>query len=466
MIGLGVMGSNLVLNMADHGFTIAGYDAQAEKGDALRGKNHPRVRVAASLPELLGLLKPPRRVMLLVPAGKPVDSVIQALLPLHAPGDILIDGGNSHFTDTNARLQMLGERQIDFLGVGISGGEEGARRGPCIMPGGRRDAYAQVQAIFAAVAAKVGDEPCVTYLGPGAAGHYVKMVHNGIEYGLMEIIAESYDLLKRGLGFSNDELHALYAEWNAGELGGFLMEITAHIFQQPDPLTGGRLIDMIRDVARQKGTGMWASQDAMALHVPVTLIDSAVEMRDLTALESERKAAGALFGNQLKLPAIPAPPEFDRATVTRQLRNAVYFSMLVTYAQGLRQLAAAARAYQYDLPLAPLARIWRGGCIIRAALLDDISAAYAQNPHLENLLLDPNIAQALSARQQDLRAVVTRAIAQGIPAAALTSALTYYDALRSPTLPANLIQAQRDFFGAHTYERVDRDGVFHTEWDG
>jgi len=460
MIGLGVMGSNLVLNMADHGFTIAGYDAQAEKGEALRAQQHPRVRVVDNLPELLAALKPPRRVMLMVPAGKPVDSVIQTLLPQHAPGDIVIDGGNSHFTDTNARQQQLAAQQVDFLGVGISGGEEGARRGPCIMPGGAPAAYRQVQAIFEAIAAHVADEPCVTYLGPGSAGHYVKMVHNGIEYGVMEIIAESYDLLKRGLGFTNDALQALYAEWSAAELNGFLLEITATIFQKQDPLTGGRLIDQIRDVARQKGTGMWASQDAMSLHAPVPLIDTAVEMRDLSALESERNTARKLLGG----PAMA--PIAKRAAFVGQLRGAVYGAMLLAYAQGMRQLYAASATYHYALPLGRIARIWRGGCIIRASLLEKISAAYEHDAQLVNPLFDGDIAREVTARQQDLRAVVAQAAQWGIPTAALSSALAYYDALRSPSLPTNLIQAQRDFFGAHTYERIDREGVFHTEWEG
>ena len=459
MIGLGVMGSNLALNMADHGFTVAGYDANAEKDRQLRAAEHAGIRVAASLDALLALLKSPRRVMLMVPAGKPVDAVLATLRPLLSPGDIVIDGGNSHFTDTNARQQALAEARINLLGVGVSGGEEGARRGPCLMPGGAEAAYAQVQPILAAIAAHFDNEPCVAYLGPGAAGHYVKMVHNGIEYGLMEVIAESYDLMKRGLGLNDDELHAIYAEWSAGDLAGFLMEITAKIFLRTDPQTGKRLVNLILDVARQKGTGMWTSQDAMALHVPVPVIDAAVAMRDLSGFESERQAAARLLAGPTMTIAV------DRPAFLAQLHNALYTAMLITYAQGMRQLRGASQAYSYALPFARIARIWRGGCIIRAALLEEISAAFTAQPELEHLLLDRDIARELKARQADLRAIVATAAGLGIPTAGFSAALAYYDALRSRWLPANLIQAQRDFFGAHTYERVDEPGTFHTEWE-
>jgi 6-phosphogluconate dehydrogenase len=460
MVGLGVMGRNLVLNMADHGHSVAGYDKDLSKVEALRDEAGAReIGAAETMQEFVGLLRRPRAVMMLVPAGPPVDAVIHDVLPYLQEGDLIIDGGNSHFPDTDVRATALADKGIQYLGVGISGGESGARHGPSMMPGGPKEAYARVQPIFEASAAHVDGEPCVTYLGPGSAGHYVKMVHNGIEYGLMQLIAESYDLMKRGFRLSDDEIHEIYHRWNQEELNGYLMEITANIFLQQDDETGKRLIDVIRDEAKQKGTGMWASQDAMELGVPVPTIDIAVAMRNLSAFEAERLAASQV---------LPGPePRFagDLPESVEQLRNALYAAMIVTYGQGMAQLRVASDAYRYDLDLEAVARIWRGGCIIRAALLEKMRAAYQTRPDLPNLLLDPDLGQAVVSRQEGLRSVVRTASQWGIPAPGLMVSLAYLDGYRSAWLPANLIQAQRDYFGAHTYERIDQKGTFHTQWE-
>lgn len=460
MIGLGVMGSNLVLNIRDHGFSVVGYDKDPEKVERMKQEaKSDLVDAKSNLGDFIKALASPRMVMLLIPAGPPVDAVIRELLPHLSADDIIIDGGNSHFTDTNLRQHMLQQRGIHFLGVGISGGEEGARHGPSIMPGGPRDAYEHIRPIFEQIAAHVDGEPCVTYLGPGAAGHYVKMVHNGIEYAIMELIAETYDLMKRGFGLSDDELHTVYAQWNQTELNSFLLEITAHIFNKVDPVTGHRLIDVILDVARQKGTGMWASQDAMELHVPIPLIDTAVEMRDHSMFEKERQTASTL------LTGPTGRYHEERHAAIPQIANALYLGIITAFAQGFAQLRAASNAYQYDLHLAEIAGIWRGGCIIRAALLQRIQQIFAEQPTLAHLMLDHGLAEELSLRQADLRNVVWTAIDLGLPAPGFMSVLGYYDAIRSDWLPANLIQAQRDYFGAHTYERIDEKGTFHTLWE-
>jgi 6-phosphogluconate dehydrogenase len=459
MVGLGVMGRNLVLNMADHGYSVVGYDQDLSKVKALQEEVGDReMQGAKTMEEFVGLLRTPRAVMMLVPAGAPVDAVIHDVLPYLKEGDLIIDGGNSHFPDTDLRARKLADRGIDYLGVGISGGESGARHGPSMMPGGPREAYERVRPIFEASAAHVYGDPCVTYLGPGSAGHYVKMVHNGIEYGLMQLIAESYDVMRRGLRLSDDEIHDIYDLWNQEELSGYLTEITADIFAKKDEKTGKRLIDVILDEAKQKGTGMWASQDAMELGVPVPTIDIAVAMRNLSAFEGERSdASRALTG--------PEPLfEGDLWDSVEQLRHAVYAAMIVTYTQGMAQLRVASRANDYNLDLEAVARIWRGGCIIRADLLEKIRAAYKTNPDLPNLLLDPDLGQAVESRQEDLRAVVRTAAEWGLPTPGLAVSLAYFDGYRSVWLPANLIQAQRDYFGAHTYERIDRKGTFHTQW--
>jgi 6-phosphogluconate dehydrogenase len=460
MVGLGVMGRNLLLNMADHGFSVAGYDKDPSKVEALRNESAERgIQGAADIKEFIGLLRQPRAVMMLVPAGRPVDSVINDLLPHLQEGDLIIDAGNSYFKDTDLRARHLAEKRIQFLGVGVSGGEEGARHGPSIMPGGPQKAYERVRPVFEAAAAKVNGDPCVTYLGPGSAGHFVKMVHNGIEYAVMQLIAETYDLMKRGLGLNDDELLEVYTEWNTGELNGYLVEITAHIFSKTDEKTGKRLIDEILDVAKQKGTGMWTSQSAMELQVPIPTIDVAVALRNLSAFEEQRERASAV----LQRPARHFGGE--RTAFLTRLRRALYAAMIITYAQGLAVLSTASDKYEYHLDLEAVARIWRGGCIIRAALLEDIRAAFRAKRDLSNLLLDPNLSRKVMEHQENLRQVVCQAGELGVPAPGLMVSLGYLDAYRSAWLPANLIQAQRDYFGAHTYERIDAKGTFHTEWE-
>jgi 6-phosphogluconate dehydrogenase len=460
MVGLGVMGRNFLLNMADHGHSVAGYDKDATKVAALRQEAENRnIRGATEIKEFIALLHRPRAVMLLVPAGPPVDSVINELLAHLQPGDLIIDAGNSYFKDTDVRARNLAVKGIQFLGVGVSGGEEGARRGPSIMPGGPKEAYERVRPVFEAAAAQVNGEPCVTYLGPGSAGHFVKMVHNGIEYGLMQLIAETYDLMKRGLGLNDAELHEFYAGWNQGELEGYLVEITGHIFSKPDENTGRRLIDEILDMAKQKGTGMWTSQSAMEMQVPIPTIDLAVAMRDLSVFAKEREQASAIYQRSMRR------FNCDRDTFLTQLCRALYAAMIITYAQGLALLVVASDKYKYHLDFEALLRIWRGGCIIRAAVLEDFCAAFHAKRDLPNLLLAPNLSRKVMEHQEDLRQVVCQAAESGVPAPGLMVSLGYLDAYRSAWLPANLIQAQRDYFGAHTYERIDAKGTFHTEWE-
>jgi 6-phosphogluconate dehydrogenase len=450
MVGLGVMGRNLVLNMAEHGISVAGYDKDQAKVEALCQEAHQRdARGAADIKEFLRLLRRPRAVMMLVPAGAAVDSVIKDLLPHLDKGDLIIDAGNSYFKDTDLRAGTLAAKGIQFLGVGVSGGEEGARHGPSIMPGGPKEAYERVRPVLEAAAAKVNGDPCVIWLGPGSSGHFVKMVHNGIEYGVMQLLAETYDLMKRGWGMNDDEVHDVYASWNKGELNGYLVEITSHIFSKKDENTGKRLIDEILDVAKQTGTGMWTSQSAMELQVPIPTIDLAVGMRDMSGLAKERER----------------PFTGDRNVFLTHLGRALFAGMITTYAQGMALLAVASDKYKYGLDLEAVARIWRGGCIIRAALLEDICAAFHARPDLPNLLLDPKLARLLVEHQEDLRQIVIRAAESGVPAPALMVSLGYLDAYRSAWQPANLIQAQRDYFGSHTYERIDAKGTFHTEWE-
>jgi 6-phosphogluconate dehydrogenase len=460
LIGLGVMGGNLVLNMADHGFSVAVYNRTIEKTQAfIKNKVRERdIQAGYTLAEFVGLLRKPRAILMLVQAGTPVDAVIEELLSHLEPGDLLIDGGNSNFRDTNRRSKSLAEKGFLYLGMGISGGEYGARHGPSMMPGGSKEAYERVLSILEATAAKVDGEPCVTFLGFTSAGHYVKMVHNGIEYGLMELIAETYDLMKRGLGLTNDELHVVYNKWNQGELKSYLIEITAQIFLQRDDKTDKRLIDMILDEAKQKGTGKWTSWGAMDLQVPTPTVDAAVMMRDLSGYKVERKiAAQMIHGPKTTFKG-------DRDRFISQLRNALYASMIITYTQGMALLKQASNAYGYGLNLEAVARIWRGGCIIRAALLEDIRTSYQKQPGLVNLLMDPHLSEEVMAQQGDLREVVSVAANLGLPAPGLMVSLAYFDGYRSAWLPANLTQAQRDYFGAHTYERVDKKGVFHTQW--
>jgi 6-phosphogluconate dehydrogenase len=459
MVGLGVMGRNLLLNMADHGFSVAGYDKDLSQVEALRKEAKKRdIHCTANLQDFISSLRLPRTIILLVPAGAPVDSVINELLAYLKKEDLIIDSGNSYFKDTNLRTIRLKEKGILFMGMGISGGEEGARHGASIMPGGLKEAYERVKPVLEAVSAKVNGELCVTYLGPLSAGHFVKMVHNGIEYGIMQLISETYALLKLVLDFSDDELRNIYRDWNKGELNGFLMEITGNIFGVTDEETGKRLIDEILDVARQKGTGMWTSQSAMELQVPVPTIDMAVAMRDLSVFEEQRQMADKIYQHQA------THFSGDRKKFLEQLHNAFYVSMLTTYAQGFALLSSASDKYGYQLDLESVARIWRGGCIIRAAILEDIQAAFHQKRDLLNLLLDPKLSKKINENQGYLRLIVCHASNMGIPVPGIMASLGYLDAFRSSWLPANLIQAQRDYFGAHTYERIDAKGTYHTDW--
>jgi 6-phosphogluconate dehydrogenase len=461
MIGLGVMGRNLLLNMADHGFAVVGFDLDGQKTALLESSATPGTTVKGfnTLAEMVQSLEKPRKMMMLVPAGKPVDDVIQSLLPLLEKGDIVIDGGNSHYTDTLRRVTFMEGKGFHFMGCGISGGEQGARTGPSIMPGGDEVAYKDVQPILEAVSAKVNGEPCVAYLGKGAAGHYVKMVHNGIEYAIMQLISETYDLLHRGLGLDNDELYKIYKNWNDGELQSFLVEITRDIFLKKDDKTGNRLVDMILDKAGAKGTGKWTSQDAMDLGVPIPVIDIAVCMREISAYKEERMQAAALY----KTPSsdIPVPKE----VFIQQVQDALYFAVIISYAQGLAQLHVASKELGMDIPMPQVVKVWRGGCIIRSSLLEIFFTAFQKNPALPNLLLEKDVAQLLHGKKQNLRNVIIHAIHMGYPVAGLMAALSYFDAYRSERMPTNLIQAQRDYFGAHTYQRIDEPGTFHTEWN-
>jgi 6-phosphogluconate dehydrogenase len=461
MVGLGVMGRNLLLNMADHGFAVVGFDKDGQKTSALESSANPGTTVKGvnTLAEMIQLLEKPRKLMMLVPAGKPVDDVIHDLLPLLEQGDIVIDGGNSHYKDTLRRVNELAPKGFHFMGVGISGGEQGARTGPSIMPGGDPEAYPHVKPILEAVAAKVKGEPCVAHLGKGAAGHFVKMVHNGIEYAIMQLISETYDLMHRGLGIDNDELHKIYKNWNEGELSSFLVEITRDIFLKKDEKTDNRLVDMILDKAGSKGTGKWTSQDAMDLGLPIPVIDMAVSMRELSAYKDERTQIASIY----KTPQIDIP--VPKEVFIQQIHDALLFAVVLSYTQGLAMLHQASSELDMQIPLPEVVKVWRGGCIIRSTLLETFYAAFNKNPQLSNLLLDSEIAQILQAKKQNMRNVIIHAIHMGYPVAGLMAALSYFDAYRSERLPTNLIQAQRDYFGAHTYQRIDGPGTFHSEWN-
>ncbi len=463
IVGLGVMGRNLLLNMADHGFAVAGLDLDEAKAASLESEatDGQRVVGTTAVDRFAGLLKRPRAFMLLVPAGKPVDAALTSLLPYLDEGDVVVDGGNTYFRDTDRRVQELASKGIHFFGMGISGGEKGARFGPSMMPGGDKEAYERLRPILEAVAAKVHGEPCVAYMGSGSAGHYVKMVHNGIEYGILQLIAETYDLLKRGCKYSDDELQQVFEEWNGGKLASYLLEITAEILKHVDEETGTRLVNVIADQARAKGTGKWTSQDAMDLQIPIPTIDIAVAMRDLSKYKAERVEAAKLLAG----PASERGRAAMGSTFVGKLKNAYYFAMSIISAQGFSQLAVASAEYDYGLNLEEVVKIWRGGCIIRAACLEDFRQAYQRDTSLRSILLDTQIAGQLVAFQRDIRDVVNAAVETSIPAPALMTALAYFDAYRSETLPTNLIQAARDYFGAHQYERIDREGSFHTQWD-
>ena len=461
VVGLGVMGASLARNIESKGFPVAGYDVDKAKMRAfIDGPAKGKAIAGVERPEdLMDALERPRRVLMMVPAGKPVDSVIAHLRPHLQEGDILIDGGNSLFTDTDRRSDDLAAAGFRFVGAGVSGGEEGALLGPSIMPGGPREAWDALAEIFRAIAAKAEDgEPCVDYMGPRGAGHYVKMVHNGIEYGDMQLIAETYDVLHRGAGLSVQEIAALFDEWNRGELRSYLIEITARILERIDDDTGRPMVDVILDEAQQKGTGKWTSQNAFDVGAPIPTINAAVEARILSSLKAERVAASRVLAGPAGRPGV------DRPRVIEAARHALYASKITSYAQGLAMLRLASAEYGYGIDPGVVAKIWRAGCIIRASLLGDIRQAFARDSGLVNLLLDDAFRDAIAGRQAGWRHVVQTAVALGIPVPAMAASLAYYDSYRTERLPANLTQAQRDYFGAHTYRRVDRDGVFHTDW--
>jgi 6-phosphogluconate dehydrogenase len=464
VVGLGVMGANLARNIASKGFPVAGYDLDAAKTQAFAaGQSSGSSIGSADAPErLMAVLERPRRILMMVPAGPAVDSVIAHLRPHLEREDILIDGGNSFFRDTDRRADELAAAGFRFVGMGVSGGEEGALRGPSMMPGGPREAWDALAPILRAMAAKAEDgEPCVAYMGPRGAGHYVKMVHNGIEYGDMQLIAEVYDVLSRAAGMTAREIADVFSAWDEGELRSYLVEITARVLERVDSETGKPLVDLILDEAQQKGTGKWMSQNAFDVGAPIPTVNAAVEARLLSALKAERVAASEVLPG----PAVAsAAPAVSRAAVIDATRRALYAAKIISYAQGMALLRQAAHEYKYDIDLAEVAKIWRAGCIIRAALLSDVRAAFSRNPALVNLMLDDSFSASLASGQQALRDVVHTAVSAGIPVPALSSSLAYYDSYRTARLPANLTQGQRDFFGAHTYRRVDRDGVFHTDW--
>ncbi len=462
IVGLGVMGQSLALNMERNGFAVAGYDLDTAKVEYFLTKSavDKTIFKVDSPIELMAVLEKPRRILLMVPAGKPVDLAIAGLKDLMDAGDILIDGGNSYFQDTERRSIELAEEGLNFVGMGISGGEEGALWGPSMMPGGSQEAWLALQPILEAIAAKAPDgSPCVAHIGPRGAGHYVKMVHNGIEYADMQLIAEIYDVLHRGFGLDNSRLAEIFTEWNQGPLQSYLVEITARIFQQKDVLTGMDLLDLILDEAQQKGTGKWTSQNGLDIGAPIPTINASVESRIISGLKTERLIASKnLHGQGLN------KTTSDLEDLVQAAHDALLASKIAAYAQGLDMLQIASREYQYDLKIAQIAKIWRAGCIIRARLLNDIMTSYEANPQLANLMLDPAFTKIIDSSQANWRKVVKLAIDRGIPVLALSSALAYFDAYRSERLPANLTQAQRDYFGAHTYRRLDQDGSFHTDW--
>lgn len=463
LIGLGVMGQNFVLNVERNGFEVAVYNRTAETTEKYiagpaAGKN---IKPAYTLKEFVDVLESPRKIMLLVKAGSPVDATIQQLIPLLDKGDLIIDGGNSFFTDTERRAKELESQGFNFLGMGVSGGEEGALWGPSLMPGGSRDAYKEVEPIMNAVAAKADEdgEPCVTYLGPGGSGHYVKMVHNGIEYGDMELIAEAYYLLDRALGLSAQEFHEIFTEWNKAELSSFLIEITAKVFSKVDEDTGEPLVDVILDKAGQKGTGRWMGENALELGISIPTIIAAVNGRIISSQKEERVHASSVLTGPTK------KYEGGSQKLIDATRDALYVSKICSYAQGMSLLKKASLEYGYNMDLGAIARIWRAGCIIRARLLNDITSAFNRNKDLPNLLVDDAFRESVNSRQESWRFVIQTAIESGIPMPAMSASLAYYDSYRSERLPANLIQAQRDFFGAHTFERIDKPGTFHADWE-
>jgi 6-phosphogluconate dehydrogenase len=461
VIGLAVMGENIALNVERNGFPIAVYNRSREKTDAFMEKRAQgrNVKAAFTLEEFVGLLERPRKILVMVKAGGPVDKVIEQLTPLLDEGDIIIDGGNSLYEDTERRTRELEPKGFRFIGMGVSGGEEGALNGPSLMPGGTESSYEYLSPIFTKIAAQVDDGPCVAYCGPGGAGHYVKMVHNGIEYGDMQLIAEAYDLLKNAAGLDHNQLHEVFAEWNTTEeLDSFLIEITTNIFPYIDDETGLPLVDLIVDAAGQKGTGRWTAVDALNLGVPIPTIGAAVNARIMSSYKEERVAAS----KQITGPS--GKYEGDTKKFINMVRDALYCSKICSYAQGMALLYKASQEFNYNLNLGEMARIWKGGCIIRARFLNKIKKAFDQNPSLPNLLLAPEFKQTILDRQDAWREVIITAAKLGIAVPAFSASLDYFDSYRRERLPQNLTQAQRDYFGAHTYQRTDKEGTFHTEW--
>ncbi|WP_017687857.1 NADP-dependent phosphogluconate dehydrogenase [Paenibacillus sp. PAMC 26794] len=460
VIGLAVMGKNLALNIESKGFSVSVFNRSPEKtNDLLKEAEGKNLTGAFTIEEFVESLESPRKILIMVQAGKATDATIEQLLPHLDQGDIIIDGGNAYFPDTQRRSKDLEEKGFRFIGAGVSGGEEGALKGPAIMPGGQESAYQLVEPILTAISAKVGDDACSTYIGPDGAGHYVKMVHNGIEYGDMQLIGEAYHLLKSVLNVSVEELHEIFTEWNQGELDSYLIEITADIFSKYDPETGKPMVDVILDAAGQKGTGKWTSQSALDLGVPLSMITESVFSRFLSAMKDERVAASKILNG-------PATEAFsgDKKAFIENVRKALFASKIVSYAQGFAQMRAASDEYGWDLKYGNIAMIFRGGCIIRSQFLQNIKEAYDKDAELKNLLLDPYFQNIIESYQGAWREVVAAAVKQGVPVPGFSSALSYYDSYRTERLPANLLQAQRDYFGAHTFQRLDKEGSFHFQW--
>jgi len=459
VIGLGVMGKNLGLNAHSKGFSVAGFDLDIDKAQKVGEESGGSIQATRSWQEFVDALETPRRIWMMVPAGKPVDSVIETLKPYLTPEDILIDGGNSYFKDTERRARELEASGLRFFGMGVSGGEEGALHGPSLMPGGFEESYRHLEPLLTSMAAKTSDGPCCAYLGPGGAGHYVKMVHNGIEYGIMQTICEAYDILKNVLGLSGPEIRDVFAEWNSGDLGSFLLEISIVVLGKIDPETNQPLVDLVLDTAEQKGTGKWTAQDALDLGAPVPTLTAAVIARILSGAKEERVAASeVLRGPRKKFVG-------EKKQFIARLREAYKVTVVGCYAQGFELLRIASQEYKYNLKFDEIARIWKGGCIIRSKLLDPIRAAFQSQPELKNLMLAPYFSKLLNKIAGSARRVAKTATDLGTPIPAFGNTLAYFDAYRCKRLPANLLQAQRDYFGAHTYRRIDKEGKFHTEWD-
>lgn len=464
VVGMAVMGKNLALNIESRGYSVSLYNRTGSKTTAVVEENpNKNLKATYEIEEFVNSLEKPRKILLMVQAGKGTDATIEALLPHLDQGDILIDGGNTFFKDTIRRSEYLAESGINFIGTGVSGGEEGALKGPSIMPGGQEEAYRLVEDILQAISAKASDgEPCVTYIGENGAGHYVKMVHNGIEYGDMQLIAESYDILHRGVGLSTEKIGKIFEEWNESELDSYLMEITSQILQTNDPDTGKPMVDVIMDTAGNKGTGKWTSENALELGEPLTLITESVFARYISAQKDLRVSASKI------IPDVSTKLELTQEqedALVEDIRKALYFAKIMSYAQGFAQMKTASEEYGWNLPFGEIAKIWRAGCIIRAQFLQNITDAYDKNPELENLMLDDYFLNIIKENHEAVRRVVSIAIQAGIPVPTFSAAVTYFDSYRSEVLPANIIQAQRDFFGAHTYNRVDREGTYHFLWD-